>query len=85
MNIRADSDCITTCFLLFRKPGSGPSLCSKSRDVESPYYRPLQACIGGTQSRRWIPIQERSVWPSRAQPTKSELAIYGNYYFSTVL
>ncbi|PON50355.1 putative pectin methyltransferase QUA [Trema orientale] len=60
-----------------RKPGYGPSLCSKVHDVESPYYRPLQACIGGTQSRRWIPIQERSVWPSRAKLNKNELAIYG--------
>ncbi|XP_062097753.1 probable pectin methyltransferase QUA2 [Humulus lupulus] len=60
-----------------RKPGSGPALCSRGHDVESPYYRPLQACIGGTQSRRWIPIQERRIWPSRANLNKNELAIYG--------
>lgn len=60
-----------------RKPGSGPSLCSKGHDVETPYYRPLQTCIGGTQSRRWIPIEDRSSWPSRANLNKKELAIYG--------
>ncbi|KAM1427528.1 hypothetical protein FF1_019689 [Malus domestica] len=60
-----------------RKPGSGPSICSKGHDVESPYYRPLQACIGGTQSRRWIPIDGRKTWPYRANLNKSELAIYG--------
>ncbi|KAL5777224.1 hypothetical protein ACOSP7_010150 [Xanthoceras sorbifolium] len=60
-----------------RKPGSGPSLCSKGHDVESPYYRPLQACIGGTQSRRWIPIEERTNWPLRANLNKNELAVYG--------
>ncbi|KAG6705481.1 hypothetical protein I3842_07G181000 [Carya illinoinensis] len=60
-----------------RKPGSGLSICSKSNDVESPYYRPLQACIGGTRSRRWIPIEERTAWPSRANLNKRELALHG--------
>ncbi|XP_041021460.1 probable pectin methyltransferase QUA2 [Juglans microcarpa x Juglans regia] len=60
-----------------RTPGSGPSLCSKNHDVESPYYQPLQACIAGAQSRRWIPIEERTSWPSRANLNKSELALYG--------
>ncbi|XP_048226896.1 probable pectin methyltransferase QUA2 isoform X2 [Ricinus communis] len=60
-----------------RKPGSGPSICSRGHDVESPYYRPLQACIAGTQSRRWIPIEERTIWPSRSHLSKNELAIYG--------
>ncbi|XP_059637937.1 probable pectin methyltransferase QUA2 [Cornus florida] len=60
-----------------RKAGSGPSICSKGRDVESPYYRALQDCIGGTQSRRWIPIEERTTWPSRSKLNSSELAIYG--------
>ncbi|KAK9270027.1 hypothetical protein L1049_025600 [Liquidambar formosana] len=60
-----------------RKPGSGPSICSKGHDVESPYYRPLEACIGGTQNRRWIPIEQRTTWPSRAHLNSSELAIYG--------
>ncbi|KAL9449975.1 hypothetical protein AB3S75_011834 [Citrus x aurantiifolia] len=60
-----------------RKPGSGPSICSKGNDVESPYYRPLQPCIGGTRNRRWIPIEERRNWPSRANLNKNELAVYG--------
>ncbi|XP_018842459.1 probable pectin methyltransferase QUA2 isoform X2 [Juglans regia] len=64
------------CYNL-RKPGSGPSLCGKNHDVESPYYQPLQACIAGAQSRRWIPIEERTSWPSRANLNKSELALYG--------
>ncbi|KAK9047454.1 hypothetical protein V6N11_053298 [Hibiscus sabdariffa] len=60
-----------------RKPGSGPSICSKGQDVESPYYRPLQNCIGGTNSRRWVPIEERVTWPSRSNLNKNELALYG--------
>ncbi|OUZ99630.1 putative S-adenosyl-L-methionine-dependent methyltransferase [Macleaya cordata] len=60
-----------------RKPGSGPSICSKGHDIESPYYLPLQPCIGGTQSRRWIPIEERTTWPSRAKLTSTELNIHG--------
>jgi hypothetical protein len=54
-----------------------PSICSKGRDVESPYYNPLQSCIGGTHSRRWNPIQERPTWPSRANSNSKELGIYG--------
>ncbi|GFZ10064.1 S-adenosyl-L-methionine-dependent methyltransferases superfamily protein [Actinidia rufa] len=60
-----------------RKSGSNPSICSKGHDVESPYYRPLESCIGGTQSRRWIPIEGRPTWPSRAKPNSKGLAIYG--------
>ncbi|KAM3305394.1 putative pectin methyltransferase QUA2 [Capsicum chacoense] len=60
-----------------RRPGVGPSLCSKGQDIESPYYRPLQACIAGTQCRRWIPIEERTKWPSRAKLNSSELKIHG--------
>ncbi|KAJ6412824.1 hypothetical protein OIU84_005803 [Salix udensis] len=60
-----------------RKPGAGPPTCSKAHDVESPYYRPLQRCIAGTQSPRWIPIQERTTWPSRSRLNKSELTLYG--------
>ncbi|KAI4307407.1 hypothetical protein L6164_030601 [Bauhinia variegata] len=60
-----------------RKLSSGPSLCSKVHDVESPYYRELQNCIGGTQSNRWISVEDRTTWPSRASLSKKELAIYG--------
>ncbi|KAL0392356.1 UNVERIFIED_CONTAM: putative pectin methyltransferase QUA2 [Sesamum radiatum] len=59
-----------------RKAGS-PSLCSKGHDIESPYYRPLQSCIGGTQSRRWVPIEERRKWPSLAKLNSAERAIHG--------
>lgn len=60
-----------------RKSGSAPPLCNKGHDIESPYYRPLEPCVGGTQSRRWIPIEKRSKWPSRATLTATELKIYG--------
>ncbi|KAG5543984.1 hypothetical protein RHGRI_016661 [Rhododendron griersonianum] len=65
------------CFYISRNSGSKPSLCSKAHDVETPYYRPLQSCIGGTQSRRWIPIEKRPTWPSRSKLNSDELAIYG--------
>ncbi|XP_058086646.1 probable pectin methyltransferase QUA2 [Magnolia sinica] len=60
-----------------RKSGVGPSICSKGHDVETPYYRPLELCIGGTQGGRWIPIEGRTTWPSRAKLNSSELDIYG--------
>ncbi|KAL3634001.1 putative pectin methyltransferase qua2 [Castilleja foliolosa] len=59
-----------------RKSGS-PSLCKKGHDNETPYYRPLQPCIGGTQSRRWSPIEERRRWPSQAKLNSAELEIHG--------
>ncbi|WRX30705.1 Putative S-adenosyl-L-methionine-dependent methyltransferase - like 10 [Theobroma cacao] len=68
-----------------RKPGFGPSICSKGQDVESPYYRPLQNCIGGMHSRRWLPIEERTTWPSRSNLNKNELALYGNMMFFACL
>ncbi|XP_027363121.1 probable pectin methyltransferase QUA2 [Abrus precatorius] len=60
-----------------RKNSSPPPLCGRGYDVESPYYRELQNCIGGTHSRRWISIEERETWPSRDHLSKKELAIYG--------
>lgn len=57
----------------------GPSLCSKGHDVEIPYHYPLKNCLGGTHSRRWIPIEERLNWPYRAFLNEKELAIHGNY------
>ncbi|KAL2893802.1 putative pectin methyltransferase QUA2 [Bienertia sinuspersici] len=65
-----------TCYLS-RKPGSGPTVCSKGQDVESPYYRPLQTCIGGTHSLRWLPIENKSTWPSRARLNGKELQPHG--------
>ncbi|KAG5410281.1 hypothetical protein IGI04_006600 [Brassica rapa subsp. trilocularis] len=63
--------------IVMRKPGVGPSVCSKGHEVESPYYRPLQMCLGGTRSRRWIPIEGRTRWPSRSNMNKTELSLYG--------
>ncbi|KAC9923451.1 hypothetical protein E3N88_45069 [Mikania micrantha] len=60
-----------------RKHGSGPLICKEGRDAETPYYHPLEACIGGTRSRRWIPIKERANWPSRAILSAKELAVHG--------
>ncbi|XP_010535445.1 PREDICTED: probable pectin methyltransferase QUA2 [Tarenaya hassleriana] len=66
----------TNCYSS-RKPGVGPSICSKGQDVESPYYRPLQRCIGGTRSRRWVRVEARKTWPGRANLNKTELSLYG--------
>ncbi|RZC06769.1 putative pectin methyltransferase QUA2 isoform C [Glycine soja] len=60
-----------------RKNSSPPPLCGKGYDVESPYYRELQNCIGGTHSSRWISVKERQTWPSRDHLNKKELAIFG--------
>lgn len=67
--------------LLSRKSGSGLSICSKRLDIETPYYAPLKACIGGTQTHRWIPIEDRAPWPARANLKSSEIGIYGNLFF----
>ncbi|PHU14151.1 putative pectin methyltransferase QUA2 [Capsicum chinense] len=68
------------CHVDWDQKGVGPSLCSKGLDIESPYYRPLQACIAGMQSRRWIPIEERTKWPSRAKLNSNELKVQGDGY-----
>ncbi|XP_021743549.1 probable pectin methyltransferase QUA2 [Chenopodium quinoa] len=60
-----------------RKPGSSPSVCSKGQDIQSPYYRPLQTCIGGAHSSRWLPIEEKLTWPSRAKMNEKELQPHG--------
>ncbi|XP_047082555.1 probable pectin methyltransferase QUA2 [Lolium rigidum] len=56
---------------------SEPVLCAKSHDPESPYYQPLNPCIAGTRSRRWIPIEHRTTWPSQARLNSTELDIHG--------
>ncbi|KAK9167008.1 hypothetical protein Scep_002199 [Stephania cephalantha] len=60
-----------------RKPGAGPPICSQGHDIESPHYRPLEPCIGGTRSRRWIPIEQMTSWPARATLDSTELKIHG--------
>ncbi|KAG8072449.1 hypothetical protein GUJ93_ZPchr0006g44855 [Zizania palustris] len=56
---------------------SGPVLCDKIHDPESPYYKPLNPCIAGTRSQRWIPIEHRTTWPSQARLNSTELDIHG--------
>ncbi|KAH9321048.1 hypothetical protein KI387_015687, partial [Taxus chinensis] len=68
----SNRDCYTS-----RKLGEVPPVCSKGQDVESPYYQPLFSCIGGTLSRRWMPIQNQSSWPTRMTPSSNLLAIHG--------
>ncbi|XP_021752851.1 probable pectin methyltransferase QUA2 [Chenopodium quinoa] len=60
-----------------KKHSSNPPICEKKYDVESPYYQPLHLCIGGTRSERWIPIKQRTAWPSRASLNSSEIRMYG--------
>ncbi|KAK9096434.1 hypothetical protein Sjap_021931 [Stephania japonica] len=60
-----------------RKPGVGPPICGRGHDIESPHYRPLEPCIGGTWSRRWIPIEQMTSWPARATLNSTELKIHG--------
>ncbi|WOK92174.1 hypothetical protein Cni_G00865 [Canna indica] len=55
----------------------GPPICGKSHDIESPYYQPLNPCIAGMRSQRWVPIECRTPWPSRARLNSTELDIYG--------
>ncbi|URE42888.1 hypothetical protein MUK42_25145, partial [Musa troglodytarum] len=56
---------------------AGPAVCGRNHDVESPYYQPLNPCIAGTRSRRWIPIECHTPWPSRASLNSTELDIHG--------
>nr|XP_010939668.1 probable pectin methyltransferase QUA2 isoform X2 [Elaeis guineensis] len=63
---------------------SGPAVCDRSHDIESPYYQPLNPCIAGTRSQRWIPIEYRTPWPYQAQLNFTELDVHGvrTEYFS---
>ncbi|KAI3816635.1 hypothetical protein L1987_16338 [Smallanthus sonchifolius] len=51
--------------------------CTEEREDIQSYYQPLASCVGGTTSKRWAPIQNRS---SSSQITAAELEIYGKYY-----
>ncbi|KAH0919180.1 hypothetical protein HID58_026840 [Brassica napus] len=51
----------TKCYSA-RKPGVGPSVCSKGHDVESPYYRPLQMCLGGTRLHQEVVGEDAENW-----------------------
>nr|KYP34901.1 hypothetical protein KK1_044089 [Cajanus cajan] len=48
-------------------------LCKEDDDAQS-YYHPLQQCISGTSSKRWIAIQNRS---SGSELGSAELKIHG--------
>ncbi|KAJ9549226.1 hypothetical protein OSB04_021769 [Centaurea solstitialis] len=51
--------------------------CASSRDGDADlqlYYQPLESCIAGTASKRWVPIQNRS---SSSRISPAELEIYG--------
>lgn len=56
---------------------AGPAFCGKSHDIESPYYQPLNPCIGGLRSQRWIPIENRTPWPAQAKLNSADLNIHG--------
>ncbi|CAJ1974098.1 unnamed protein product [Sphenostylis stenocarpa] len=60
-----------------RKNSSPSPLCGSGYDVESPYYRDLQNCIGGTHSSRWISVEKRKAWPSRDHLNGKELENFG--------
>ncbi|KAM7464460.1 hypothetical protein LguiA_032581 [Lonicera macranthoides] len=66
------------CYTL-SKQGALP-LCTERQDVQS-YYPPLAACIRGTASERWVPIQNRS---SSFQLSSAELEIHGKYCVNPV-
>ncbi|GAB4829056.1 hypothetical protein Ancab_018717 [Ancistrocladus abbreviatus] len=56
-------------------------LCNKEHDSQS-YYYPLVSCISGTNSRRWIPIHNKS---NGSELSSEELLVHGKYCFSTYL
>ncbi|KAJ4814046.1 S-adenosyl-L-methionine-dependent methyltransferases superfamily protein [Rhynchospora pubera] len=53
------------------------AVCGKSHDFELPYYQPLNPCIAGTRSQRWIPLEIRRPWPPQAQLNSAELEMHG--------
>ncbi|EHA8590901.1 putative pectin methyltransferase QUA2 [Cocos nucifera] len=67
----------TTKKKCYRSRESGPAICDRTHDLESPYYQPLDPCIAGTRSQRWIPIEYQKPWPFRAMLNSTELDIYG--------
>ena len=42
-------------------------------DAESPYYKALNPCIGGTRSHRWVPIEGRKLGMNFTQ-----MSLYGD-------
>ncbi|KAJ4959645.1 hypothetical protein NE237_019555 [Protea cynaroides] len=56
-----------------RKQDGVPPLCEEEVHTQS-YYQPLLSCISGTNSKRWVPIQNRS---SGSQLNSDELEVHG--------
>ncbi|XP_020581662.1 probable pectin methyltransferase QUA2 [Phalaenopsis equestris] len=56
---------------------AGPPFCGRSHDIESPYYQPLNPCIGGLRSQRWIPIENQTPWPAQSKLNSAQLDIHG--------
>ncbi|KAK9049441.1 hypothetical protein SSX86_031591 [Deinandra increscens subsp. villosa] len=58
--------------------------CTEEREDFQSYYQPLASCVGGTTSKRWFPIQNRST--NRIQPDEftedfeSSLSALRNYW-----
>ncbi|KAE8727875.1 putative methyltransferase PMT4 [Hibiscus syriacus] len=59
------------CIQIFKTMATDNATCS---GIHSPCN---STSVGGTNSRRWIPIEERVAWPSRSNLNKNELALYG--------
>lgn len=55
------------------RQGGTPLLCKEDYDMET-YYQPLQSCISGTNSKRWVSIQNRS---SGSPLSSADLDIHG--------
>ena len=69
---------LTVCIAMYELYGSQDQLAlEEGQDVESPYYQPLLSCIGGTLSRRSIPILNQTRWPARMMPRSNLLSIHG--------
>jgi len=70
---------LTVCIAMYELYGSQDQLAlEEGKDVESPYYQPLLSCIGGTLSRRSIPIlNQLTRWPARMMPRSNLLSIHG--------
>ncbi|XP_042498779.1 probable methyltransferase PMT5 [Macadamia integrifolia] len=56
-----------------RKQNGVPPLCKEEFDTQL-YYQPLLSCISGTNSKRWVPIQNRS---SGSQLDNAEIEVHG--------
>ncbi|KAI3714310.1 hypothetical protein L1987_72907 [Smallanthus sonchifolius] len=50
--------------------------CREEHEDTYSYYQPLASCVAGTDSKRWVPVQNKS---SDSLITPAELEIYGKY------